>query len=136
MLFVAHGLGPGRMDHAVTMFWRAVHGIDPERLVAGIDEIVGCPCGHDHGVVVLYGRLDAVDPDFAATCLDTEELIAIVMRLEADLFSWRERHQYKLEMTAGVEHTAKVVIPLGESFDIANKSFHACLHFRTRAAGA
>src|SRR5690606_38155099 len=111
---------------AVTMLGRPVDRVDAERLSAGIDEVVTRAGRDDDGVVGPDRRRLAVDVDLAGPPLDAEELIAVVMHFLADLLAGIERHQDELEVLAGVEHAAKVGVPLSQLLDVVGEALHGC----------
>src|SRR5690606_17758520 len=126
MFFHALGVGLRRVHDAVTMLGRPVDRVDAERLSAGIDEVVTRAGRDDDGVIGPDRRRLAVDADLAGPPLDAEELIAVVMHFLADLLAGVERHQDELEVLAGVEHAAKVGVPLSQLLDVVGEALHGC----------
>ena len=66
--------------------------------------------GDDHREIVLDPVGDAVDADLALALLDAEELVAVLVHLLADVAAGRQRHQHQLEILAGVEDAAEILI--------------------------
>ena len=129
MLVRGAGLGAGLVNRAVYVLGRAIDGVEPEGLRAGIDHIVPRALGHDDAVIGLHLVALAVDPDFAAAGLDAEELIAVVVNFLADFIAGLDGHQDELKIVPGIKHAAEFVVFLGKLFDIANEALHACLLF-------
>lgn len=85
MLFFGVGVRLGRLHCSIAMPRRRIDRIEPERLVARVDDIVPGSRRHDDSVVTLDLRSMPVDPDLALAFFHAEELIAISMGLLTDL---------------------------------------------------
>jgi len=83
-----------------------------------------CAGWNDEGIAIADFRLHAVDMNFTLAILDTEELVPVPMRLEADILAGLERHQYELKIVACIEHVAEVRVVLRQLLDIGDKSLH------------
>src|SRR3546814_18269829 len=56
--------------------------------------------------------------------LDTEELVAVLMHLFADLFAGFQRHQHQLQVLPSIEDTAEILILDSPRLDIVDIDFH------------
>jgi hypothetical protein len=100
-----------------------------ERVVARVDDVVSCSRRHDDGIVTLDHRTVTVDPDLALPFFDTEELVAIVVRLLTYLLARLDGHQHELQVLARVQHATEICIFLGQLFDVAQEALYG-LQFR------
>src|SRR3546814_10423005 len=50
--------------------------------------------------------------------------ISIIVYFEPDFLAGLQRHEHELQISARVENPAKVLIVLGQIFDVADKSLH------------
>src|SRR5689334_5802833 len=112
------------MNDAVAMLGRAVERIDAQRLVARVQHVVSCAGRDDDRVVILDRVARAVDDDLAFAFLDAEELVAVLVHFLADVLAGLQRHQHELQVLAGVEHAAEIVVLLRDPLDVIDKSFH------------
>jgi hypothetical protein len=112
MLFLPFGLLFGLLPKAVAVLGRSVDGIEQQRLLAGVDEVMPRARGHDDGMIFLHLRANAVDHNLAFALLDAEELVAVIVHLLANLVARLQRHQHELHLLAGVEDTAEIAVLL------------------------
>ena len=66
--------------------------MEAHRPIAGIDDVVQRAGRDDDAALVRNGRPHAIDLNFAATLIDSEELIMIGVDFGADMLAWRDRH--------------------------------------------
>ena len=118
------GIGLRAMDRTVDMFRRPIDGVKLQQLVAGVDDVVLSPGRNDNAVITLDGRANAIDENLAASLLDPKELVTIIVYFEPNFLTGLQSHEHELQISARVENTAKVLIILGQIFDVADKSLH------------
>ena len=85
--------------------------------------------GHDHREIVLDPVVHPVDPDHALAFLDAEELVAVLVHLLADVAAGRQRHQHQLEVLAGVEDAAEILVGDRRLLDIVDIALHISSSF-------
>src|SRR4051812_20151347 len=74
MLFAGFGLSLGAPHHPVLVLRRRIEGVEPQRPVAGVDDVVARPGRHHHRKAVGDGAARPVDLDLARALVDAEEL--------------------------------------------------------------
>lgn len=77
------------------MFRRTVYCVKLERTRPRVDQIMFGFCGNNNGVITLYFRTHAIDPDFSLATFYAEELIscsgaALPENLELFQASWAD----------------------------------------------
>jgi len=123
------GFSLGWMNDTVDVLGRAVDRIKLQRLIPGVFDVMPRTGRYDHGHIGPDPAHIAVDQDFAFAVLDTEELIAVVVNLFADLLAGLKRHQHELHICCRIKNTAKIRVSFGQFLDVINKSTHEMLHF-------
>jgi hypothetical protein len=106
------------------MLRRPIQRVEPQRLVAGVPDVVARAGRNDDGEVALDVRLEAVDPDFPLALLDPEELVTVRMDLLADFLARLDGHQHELELLAGVQHASEIRVVLGHVLDVVDEPSH------------
>jgi hypothetical protein len=112
------------MHRAVTMRWGTIDGIEPQGLIAGVDDVVTGTCRDNDRIVALDLRAVPVDHDLSLALLNSEKLIPIVVDLFADLSTRFDRHQHQLKVLSCVEDPPKIAVILSQFLDIAYETFH------------
>src|SRR5690606_12486891 len=84
----------------------------------------------DAGLSLGEARLP-VDDDLSFALFDAEELVVAFVDLFADLFARLKGHQHQLQVTAGVEHAAIVVVVERGPFDVVQIALHGGSSGRT-----
>src|SRR3989344_4512433 len=121
---VGYGIGVGRAHDAVlVMRWR-IDRVELECLGSrGIDDVV-LASGRDNDAIAVADLVfGAVYDDLALAFLETEELIAALVRFESDLFIGQKRHQDQLAVFRRIEHLAEILVRERQLFDIPLVAF-------------
>lgn len=90
---------PGRVHGPVLVLWRGVHGIELDRYIAGVDQVVARAGWDDDGPVVFQLVLGAVEHHGGPAGLDADELVDVVDLL-ADFVARLDAHQHELAVPA------------------------------------
>jgi hypothetical protein len=117
----------GRLNDPVLVLGRSVDRVETQRLTAGIADIVASTRRYDHRDIVLDLILAAVDVDRAFAFVNAEELVAVGMQFLADFLARLQSHQHQLQVLAGVQDPAEVLICLSQILDIVAKAALHCL---------
>src|SRR3954453_13084884 len=107
------GLLLGLVHRAVGVLRWAVDGVEDQRVLAGVDEVVLRARGDDDEVAL--GDLPGVarDAGLAGAADEREDLVDVLVDLFADLTARRDGHDHQLGLLAGPEHAAEVRALLG-----------------------
>src|SRR5690606_19186282 len=97
---VIAGLGLRPLHGPVRVLWRAVDDVHLERRGPGVDDVVGDAGGdHDRGTGAQRVHA-AVERRAAGAGLDADELVAVLVRLDADVLTGAQRHEHELRVRA------------------------------------
>src|SRR5829696_633844 len=127
----------GLMDDAVSMLWRRVQGVEPQRRVSSIDDVVPGAPRHDHRPVVsqLVSLVDLVltrtQRDRRVAVFHPDELVSMIMHLETDFLSGLQAHDGELEVRASEQHGTKGGVANGDRLDVAGPTSHGRSPFRS-----
>src|SRR3954453_6519482 len=111
------GLLPGLVHRAGGVVLRAVDGVEDQRVLAGVDEVVLRAGGDDDEVTLGDLLRVAGDPRLAGAADEREDLVGVLVDLLADLPARRDGHDDQLGVLAGPEHAAEVGALLGDGGD-------------------
>ena len=106
-------LGLGEVHRAGLVLGGAVDRVEPQRARAGVGDVVPPPGRHQDDVVVGQLALERqvvagrAHDDPTGALLDAQELVDVVVHLEADLLLGLEAHQGQLEVRAGPQGGAE-----------------------------
>src|SRR3954447_25040182 len=107
------GLLLGLVHRALGVLRRAVDGVEDQRVLAGVDEVV-LLAGRDDDQVALGDLLGrAGDARLAGAADEGEDLVGVLVRLLTDLTARRDRHDDELGVLAGPEDATEVGALLG-----------------------
>src|SRR5690606_29775372 len=112
----------GAVHRAFLVLGRPVERVELERLFARVDDVVTGAGRDQRRPVALDAGAVAIDDDLALAFLHPDELVDLLVHLLADLTSRRERHQHELQVLAGVEDAAEILVLLGQLFDIPDEA--------------
>ena len=96
------------------MVGRPVHGVEHQRVRAGVDEVVHRAGGHDHEVALGDVLLLAGDDGLAGSTDEGEDLVVALVGLLTDLTARRDCHDHELGVPAGPEHAPEVGAAFGD----------------------
>ena len=89
------------------MLRRGIDGIQLQRLFSGIDDVVPCSCGNQHGAACRDGLTNGQTVSAEAhsnervTAFDNKHLIQMAVLFQPDAFSDGNAHQCELQMLTG-----------------------------------
>src|SRR3972149_573390 len=95
------------VDDTVSMIRRRIDRVEPQRDVAGVDDVVLRPGRNDYCEARPDLRPNAIEHRFTNSLLHAEELIERV-DFRADLFLGPQSHDHELAVLGGVEHPTEV----------------------------
>jgi hypothetical protein len=122
MLFRLFGLSLCRMHGSVAVLRRGIESIESQWLAACVDDVVASARGHKDSIAILDFRRLAIDPNFAVSLFQAEELIAVGVHFLADLLTGLQGHEHKLKVLAGVQNAPEIRIGICQVFDIGNEA--------------
>src|SRR5665811_820749 len=115
---------------------RRVDRVELQRLATRrVDDVVLGSGRNDDRRAVLHLVLVAVDDDAAPARLEAEELVAVLVHLQADVLLRRETHQNELATGGGIEDFPEITVFKGQLFDVVVESLHPALRSRFERAG-
>ena len=123
MLGVCLGVRAGMVDDPITMIRRRVEGIQLQRGVTGIDDVVSRPRRYDDRETCSNRCPDAVKDGVAGSFLYTEELVELV-DFRSDFFLGLQHYDDQLAVLGRIKHLAKIGIADRETLDVLHKAFH------------
>lgn len=130
MLMLVLRVCGSRMNGSIEMLGWTIDSVKPKRFLAGVHNIMASTLRHNDAVIGFYFIGFSVYPDLAFSLFDPEKLITVIMDFHTDLVPRLEGHQHKLQIVAGVQYAAEVIILFRQSFDIVDKSLHLNISFR------
>ena len=112
------GFGARLEDGAWSMLRRSIDSEQLHRRLAGIDEVVACPCGNKVQTIRGDSAFLAIQNGLTLSADEDKRLIHIRMNLFADILTGSKAHQNDLTMSSSSHLTAEVFVLFRQRDDV------------------